>query len=879
MVLAVALLGAAVPALAQERVLGSDISYWNCGTSTTGVSQNNWNTACTNGHIKFVWHRATRGGTTGVDQPQGTPAPHNSLSTLSRRYDDPRFVQNLNRSTAAGMLAGAYHFARPDVAGNTGTDEANHFIQMAGAWMRPGYLMPVFDQEAGSGSDTLAQFAIDFSERIYAVMKIRPAMYINGNYSSIFQGATLSRRDQLAKPATHTPSVVSPAYPMLWNARYSDNSNPGAIPIQTGSPKTTYTTSSGYYGPWDDYGNSSPWSFWQYASTVSIPGFNAVDSTVDANVSHGDIEYVRNFLVPAVWWHDSSGDWSALANWNSGQTPAAPVTPSDQATPYSTGPLPAARLPGAAGSGPTSGQYDTVILERPNANITVTLSAGTHNVRKLYQRETLNITGGSLTINYDPTYRPDTAAAVLHGGPVSAQFSGPVTLSGSGRLELHTLQVDTNRTFTLGGGALTFNTINLMPHSTAPAKIVVSGNVDFNARSNVTATIVKGSGSGNTGLMDLGGASRTFTVGDGANDVDLSLDVPLSNGALTKAGTGTMRLTAANTYSGGTIISAGRLLVSNTAGSGTGSGGVIVTGGTLGGTGTVAGTVIVNAGGTVAPGAGAAIGTLTFGSASAFSGTNFMRINRNSGSPLADKIVLTSGLLNYGGRLVVTNVGAALTGGEVFTLFSANSYTGAFVATDLPALNSGLNWYLGRLVTNGSIAVNRRPVASPLPTFSNTAPAVLQIPFTILTANAADADGDSLELAGITMTTTNGITLTTNGTSIFYSNRVSVTDQFSYTLSDGRGGSATGVVNIVNIGSSPAAEFAGTPVADSASVHLHFSATPGWTYYLERSTNLPVWVTIWTNIAPASGRLDFTDDFHDLDGPPAAAFYRLRWLP
>jgi hypothetical protein len=27
-----------------------------------------------------------------------------------------------------------------------------------------------------------------------------------------------------------------------------------------------------------------------------------------------------------------------------------------------------------------------------------------------------------------------------------------------------------------------------------------------------------------------------------------------------------------------------------------------------------------------------------------------------------------------------------------------------------------------------------------------------------------------------------------------------VTDQFSYTLSDGRGGSATGVVNIANIG-------------------------------------------------------------------------------
>src|SRR3972149_4740015 len=62
-------------------------------------------------------------------------------------------------------------------------DEANHMIQMAGAWMRPGYLPPVLDFEDGaaerSGSES-AQFALDFSNRIYAVMGIRPAIYFNG---------------------------------------------------------------------------------------------------------------------------------------------------------------------------------------------------------------------------------------------------------------------------------------------------------------------------------------------------------------------------------------------------------------------------------------------------------------------------------------------------------------------------------------------------------------------------------------------------------------------------------------------------------------------------------------------------------------------------
>jgi autotransporter-associated beta strand protein len=564
------LLSAHTPSLAQPvRVLGVDISYWNCGSSSTGISQANWNTGYSTGLRQFAYIRATRGGTTGLCQTAGTPG-NPSQVTLSQRYDDSRFIQNITRATTAGMVAGPYHFARPDVVGNTGTDEANHFIQMAGAFMRPGYMMPMYDQEAGSGSDTLAQFALDFSDRIYSVMQIRPCIYINGNYSSIFQGASAALRNALAQPVTYAPSVVGPDYPMLWDAFYTTT-----LDLQTANPKDGY---SGFYGPWDDYGVTHPWSFWQHSSIVSIPGFNAVDATCDSDVSHGDIEYIRNYLVPVVWWNNSSGDWSTLANWNSGQTVVAPVTPADQATPYATRPLPTARLPGAAGSGPTSGQYDTMILERPAANITVTLSTGTYNIRKLYMRETLNLTGGSLTINYAPTYRADDSTTVLHGGPVSAQFSGPVTLSGSASLSVHTLQVDATRTFTLSGGTLTFNAINLMPHSTTPAKLLVNGDVTINSLAGATATINKGAGSGISGAIDLGGGNRAWNVGNGLAAVDLSVGVPVSNGALAKTGLGTMRLNVANFYSGGTTISAGTLegsAISSIPGNVTNSGGTL----------------------------------------------------------------------------------------------------------------------------------------------------------------------------------------------------------------------------------------------------------------------------------------------------------------
>src|SRR6476661_8237344 len=128
-----------------QRALGVDVSYWNCGTGVTGISQANWTTAYNtpnaNGYTRqFAQIRATRGGTTGLDQPQGTPGG-GSTATLSHRYDDSRFVQNITNATNAGLFAGPYHFARPDVAGNTGADEATHFVQMAGAWMRPGYMM------------------------------------------------------------------------------------------------------------------------------------------------------------------------------------------------------------------------------------------------------------------------------------------------------------------------------------------------------------------------------------------------------------------------------------------------------------------------------------------------------------------------------------------------------------------------------------------------------------------------------------------------------------------------------------------------------------------------------------------------------------------
>src|SRR5436190_3781737 len=224
------LLVASAPSSAQTRLTGLDVSYYQ------GVlSQANWNTIHNTDGRAFTFIRSSRGGTTGNYDPSIS-----ANNTLSRRYDDPYFVQNITYATNAGMYAGPYHFGRMDITedspnadgANDGADEADHFIESAGAWMRPGYLLPVFDFEAGSGIRTpseLAQFAIDFSDRLFEVKGIRPAVYIGGNY---------------AQPMNAIPESqeLVAAFPTLWTPRWPNQANPNSIDIQNGSPGASIST-------------------------------------------------------------------------------------------------------------------------------------------------------------------------------------------------------------------------------------------------------------------------------------------------------------------------------------------------------------------------------------------------------------------------------------------------------------------------------------------------------------------------------------------------------------------------------------------------------------------------------------------------------------
>jgi autotransporter-associated beta strand protein len=147
-----------------------------------------------------------------------------------------------------------------------------------------------------------------------------------------------------------------------------------------------------------------------------------------------------------------------------------------------------------------------------------------------------------------------------------------------------------------GAGTLTWGSTNFVGSALQFGSRTAGGLVDFQ-----------------NGL-DLAGQSGQILVTDNpASTADLArVSGVISNGSLFVNGSGVLELTAANTYAGGTTVSGATLRVSNTTGSGTGSGTVAVFSGALQGTGTVAGSASVS-GGTLRAGDAAGVGTLTFG--------------------------------------------------------------------------------------------------------------------------------------------------------------------------------------------------------------------------------------------------------------------------
>ncbi len=140
-----------------------------------------------------------------------------------------------------------------------------------------------------------------------------------------------------------------------------------------------------------------------------------------------------------------------------------------------------------------------------------------------------------------------------------------------------------------------------------------------NTSGNLTLQVGALSGAATSYLSGGLSSGGTITWQVGARNEDTTFAGVIGNNtgpsALTKVGTGTLTLSGANTYSGATTISAGRLQVN---GSSSATSYTVQSGGTLGGSGTITGNVTVQAGGALEHGISGATplaiaGNLSFG--------------------------------------------------------------------------------------------------------------------------------------------------------------------------------------------------------------------------------------------------------------------------
>lgn len=206
--------------LMMARTYGIDVSHYQTITS--------WASVYSAGY-KFAWVKASEGAT----------------------VTDANFTSNISGALTAGVIAGAYHFARPD--SNSATTEANKFLSVAGSYIGAGYLKPALDIEVSSLTKAATSTWVNtFCNTVLNATGVRPVVYSGASFAS-----------------TKLDSTVTQWSP--WIASYNGQSR------DTGAPTS--------YAPW------TGWSFWQYSQSQSVSGISA---PCDADVYASDVDALIN---------------------------------------------------------------------------------------------------------------------------------------------------------------------------------------------------------------------------------------------------------------------------------------------------------------------------------------------------------------------------------------------------------------------------------------------------------------------------------------------------------------------------------------------------------------------------------------------------------
>ncbi|NBW97769.1 MAG: hypothetical protein EBR28_13840, partial [Planctomycetia bacterium] len=292
----------------------------------------------------------------------------------------------------------------------------------------------------------------------------------------------------------------------------------------------------------------------------------------------------------------------------------------------------------------------------------------------------LNLGTGAVTLGADRTVTV-TSSTLTVGGVVGGAFA--LTKAGAGTLSLAGANTYAGTT-RITAGSLSIGNALALQNTTLDLNGADAGTVSAISQNSTLG--------GLTGSRNLDMLTRTLSIGN--NNASTTYSGTLSNGALTKIGSGTLTLSGSNSYTGATTINAGVLALSSA--------------GNLASTGTVA---IAGSGATFdisGANGNRTIGMLTGTAGSTLTlGANSLTFGDATSGTFAGSIGGTGGLTKQGaGTLVLSGSnsfggGLTLTGGQI-QIANANALgTGTFTTNVDADTTIPFN-----LPTSGTIANN-----------------------------------------------------------------------------------------------------------------------------------------------------------------------------
>lgn len=301
-------------------------------------------------------------------------------ATEGSTYTNPYYATDVTDARANGLVAGAYHYARPALPLSTASDQAAYFAAVLGDVRIPSTLPPILDLETTGG--------------------LTPGQLVT--WAQIFT--------ETLRTATGRVPVVY-TYPSFWTVQMGASRAFGRSPLWLASYRAT---------PPVPVGGWPAWSLWQYTASASVPG---ITGAVDMSLFAGDAVGLAAFAdgtLDAPWPITAPAAPVAVRAGAGVRTASVRWQPSDDGgalpTSWTVTATPGGRTVTRPGTSTTADVPGLAEGTAYSFAVTATGVAGTSPV---------SVPSPPVTVLGDPAGRPGTPSAVIGKGRVALAWAAP----------------------------------------------------------------------------------------------------------------------------------------------------------------------------------------------------------------------------------------------------------------------------------------------------------------------------------------------------------------------------------------------------------------------------------------------------------------------